>query len=59
MTLETYIFESEQKYYLFDLVHDEYLESVIAGHDEDYQEWADFAAYIIAKVTIPEQRSDS
>lgn len=46
---------SEQATNLINLVHDEYLECVIAGQTEDYAEWATFAAECIAKLIIPTQ----
>lgn len=46
----------EQVDYLINITHDEFLENVIEGREEDYQEWAEFCAQCVAKLIVPEQR---
>lgn len=47
---------SEQTVNMLNLVHDEYLESVLAGHEEDYADWAAFAVECIEKIIVPKAR---
>lgn len=48
---------AEQSAYLVTLVHDEFLESVIAGQTDDYLEWSEFIHDCLDKlVGIPLQR---
>lgn len=49
---------SEQVTFALNITHDEYLENVIEGRDEKYQEWAEHAAWMIAKILIPAPRQE-
>lgn len=57
MKLPETVLDRDQAKFLTTLVHDEWLEMVIAGHDEKYSEWANFAAWLILKICVPEQPS--
>jgi hypothetical protein len=49
----------EQVDFIINLTHDEFLESVIMGSADEYQEWAEFCAQCITKlmvVPVPEPR---
>lgn len=41
--------------FLTTIVHDEWLETVISGREENYQDWAEFAAWLVLKCVL-EQR---
>lgn len=57
--LEETIYNRDKASYLSTLVHDEWLETIIAGHEEPYKEWCNFAAWLIMKCIIPEPRGGS
>lgn len=51
------LYDRDKASYLSTLVHDEWLENIMAGHDEKYQEWHEYAAWLILKCVIPEQNN--
>lgn len=57
MRLPETVLDRDKSKFLTTLVHDEWLEEVMAGHEEPYKEWAEYAAWLVMKVCIPEQQS--
>lgn len=57
MRLPETVLDREQAKFITTLVHDEWLETVIAGHNEPYEEWTRFAAQLVLQVCLPEQRN--
>lgn len=55
MRLNETVYNRDKSEYLRNVVHDEWLGNVLAGHEESYQEWAEYAAWLIMKCVIPEQ----
>jgi hypothetical protein len=49
--------QGEREKFLVTLAHDEFIEGVIAGHNEDYQSWTKFIGECILKMRVPEQRN--
>lgn len=56
MLLKEKLTSKDQIANLVNLAHDEFLECVIAGHEEDYESWALFIGEMTVKLLIPEQR---
>jgi len=52
-TTQTEFSSAEKSAYLINIVHDEFLESVIQGYEEDYSEWAIFASECVKKILLP------
>lgn len=55
--LEKTVYDRDKASYLSMLVHDEWLGTVMTGHDERYQEWNNFAAWLIVQCLVPSQQS--
>jgi len=50
---QTEFSSAEKSAYLINLVHDEFLESIIQGYDEEYRDWAIFASECVRKILLP------
>lgn len=59
MRLEKTLLDRDRAQFITTLVHAEWLDNVIDGHQEDYKDWATFAAQLVLEVCVPEQRNDS
>ena len=57
MRLNETVITRDQSDFLSMLVHTEWLDNVIAGHNENYKDWQQFAAWLILKCTMPEPRN--
>lgn len=56
MRLNETVETRDKRDYLSTLVHTEWLDSVIAGHEEDYKDWQRYAAWLIVQCVLPEQQ---
>jgi len=46
------VYDREQAGFVSTLVHDEWLANIIAGHQEDYKSWHEFAAWVVLKTQL-------